>query len=235
MVFRLFKLILQLAVFALVVGGLTAAWMIYDGLTDSGDRADIGVVPGTTVGADGALGPTLQTRLDGAITLYNQGHFPLIFVSGATKPGGYDEAGGMAKYLLDHQVPAGAIVVDHHGDTTEATAKNVARYLKFKDLHSVMIVTHYYHMTRMKLALAQADITEISQSHVGSLQKEDAYNIAREVAAYYYYLGRYYLLPKAKDLEADAQEEAPKMQEEMQQDAAKAKQAVDDKLKSLPK
>ena len=121
------------------------------------------------------------------------------------------------------------------GDTTEATARNLARYMKLKDIHSAMIVTHYYHITRMKLALSQADITEISQSHVGSLQKEDAYNIAREVAAYYYYLGRYYLLPKAKDLEADAQEEAPKMQEEIQQDAAKAKQTVDDKLKSLPK
>jgi vancomycin permeability regulator SanA len=232
---RLFKFIFQLAVFALFVGLCTAGWLIYDGLTDTGDRADIGVVPGTTVTADGLPGPTLQARLDGAITLYNQGHFPRIFVSGASKPGGYDEAASMAKYLTDHQVPDDAIILDHHGDTTADTARNLARYMKLKDIQSAMIVTNYYHVTRTKMALSQAGITFISQSHVGTPQKEDAYPLAREVAAFYYYLGRYYLLPKAKDLEADAQEEAPKMQEEIQQDAQSAKQTVDDKLKSLPK
>jgi vancomycin permeability regulator SanA len=235
MIRRLFKWTLSLAIFALVAGLCTAAWLVYDGLTDTGDRADIAVVPGMTVAQDGTPGPSLQTRLDGAIERYKQGHFPLIFVSGGSKPGGYDEADGMAKYLIAHEVPADAIVEDHHGDTTADTARNLARYMKRKDIHSAMIVTHYYHITRMKLALSEAGITDIGQSHVGALQKEDAGVLAREVAAFYYYLARYYLLPEAKDLEKDVQEEAPKVQDELKQDADKAKQTVDDKLKSLPK
>lgn len=235
MIRRLFNLILTLAIFALVIGLCTAGWLVYDGLSDTGDRTDIAVVPGMTVDPDGTPGPTLRARLDGAIERYKQGHFPLIFVSGASKPGGYDEAGGMAKYLIAHEVPAEAIVVDHHGDNTGETARNLARYMKRKDLQSAMIVTHYYHVTRMKLALSEAGITDISQSHVGDPQKEDAGVLAREVVAFYYYLGRFYLLPKAKDLEKDAEEEAPKVQDEIKQDAQKATQTVDDKLKSLPK
>jgi len=235
MIRRILKLTLQLAVFVLIVGAFTAAWLIYDGLNDLGDRADLAVVPGMALTADGVPGPTLRTRLDGVGKAYFQGHFPLIFVSGAKRGAGYDEAEGMTKYLVGLGVPPNAIVKDPHGENTSATASDLARYMKRRDLHSVIVVTHYYHISRMKFALSAAGITDIGTIHVGTPQTGDFHNIVREVVAYYYYLGRFYLLPQAKQLEENVQEEAPKVQQEIKDDAAKAKQSVDDKLNNLPK
>jgi vancomycin permeability regulator SanA len=229
MIRGLFRLIGRLFVLGLLVFVGTAIWIVYDGLSDQGDRADVMVVPGMTVRPDGAPGPTLRTRLDGAVKLYREGKFPLIVVSGATRGDGYDEPKRMAQYLEAHQVPPGAIIEDREGSNTSGTAQGLARIMKQRNLHSVMIVTHYYHVTRVKLALRQAGITEIGQQHVGVVQKEDAVVLAREVIATYFYLAKYYLIPGAKDLEAKAKEEAPKVKDEIQKEADKLKQDLQKK------
>jgi len=231
----LFRFINGVFVICLFVFVCTVIWILYDGFSDQGDRAEIAVVPGNQVASDGTPGPTLAARLDGAITLYNQGRFPLIFVSGAVEPGGADEAQVMAKYLESHNIPESAIIVDSKGVNTAATARGLAAAMKWRDIHSAMIVTHYYHISRMKLAMQEAGITSIGQFHVGSIQKEDAYHIAREAVAFHVYWIRFYLIPEAKDLEEKAKEDAPKVKQEIQNDTDKAKDAVQQNLNSLQK
>jgi hypothetical protein len=96
---------------------------------------------------------------------------------------------------------------------------------------SVMIVTNYYRMTRMKLALEHAGVTDIKKSHLGSVRLHDSWAIAREVFALYAYVGKTFILPAAEKIKEEASSEADKASVE----AEKAKDSVNKKLDSLPK
>jgi hypothetical protein len=79
-----------------------------------------------------------------------------------------------------------------------------------------MVVTHYYHITRTKMALRREGISHISQAHAGTVTKKDGFNIAREVADIYYHLFKYYLGPAAAKAGVEAQSEAVKLSSQLQ-------------------
>jgi vancomycin permeability regulator SanA len=223
MIRGLFQLIFRLVFLAFLVVVCTVIWIVYDGLNDHGDHADVAVVPGNAVRKDGLPGGVLRGRLDRTVELYRAGKFPLIIVSGATKLGGYDEPAVMANYLVEHEVPRGAIIEDKLGATTDDTGRNAAGIMHARHLQTAMIVTNYYHITRAKLALQHAGIHNVEQEHVGVVSKDDATMLAREVVALYYYLGRYYLIPAAEKAKTEAQVDAKKIQQEAKEDGQKAK------------
>jgi vancomycin permeability regulator SanA len=217
----LFRSLSQLLLLVVVVLVLTAVWIVYDGLNDSGDTAECAVVLGAAIRADGQPAEVLRERLDRAVQLYREDKVPVIIVSGADHVEGHNEATGMAQYLKSHEVPASAIVEDHGGTNTDGTARGVAKIMHERDFKSVMIVTHYYHITRTKMALKREGITDISQAHAGTVTKADAFNIAREVADIYYHLFRYYLGPAAAKAGVEAQAEAVKLSSQAQAETHK--------------
>jgi vancomycin permeability regulator SanA len=224
---RLFNLIFQLVAAAIFIFLCMAAWIVFDGLNDVGEKADVALVTGHDQSAPGGSDP----RLDRAIKLYNDGEFPYIVVSGSTRRYTYDEPAAMAAYLESHGISSGVIIEDRRGENTQETARDMAGIMKSRQFQSVMVVTDYYHMTRMKLALSHEGIADIEKAHVGTLRKEDAFKIGREVVALYDYIGRIYLLPAAEK----AKEEAQVGLDNAKTDAEKAKEKVDKGLDSLPK
>ena len=227
MIRGLFSLLFRLVFLAILVVLLTAVWIVYDGLNDRGDHADCAVVLGTGVLRDGSPGPVLRARLDRAVELYDKGEFPLVIVSGATKLGGYDEPAAMSNYLIEHQVPSTAVVQDKGGANTDDSGYDVARITKQRGLHSVMVVSNYYHITRAKLALYHAGVTDIEQAHVGVVTKDDIPMVAREVVALYYYIGRFYLTPAAEKAKEQAAVESQKIEESAQKMRDKANQELE--------
>jgi len=221
---RLFSLIVQLLAAAILIFIGTAAWIVFDGLKDQGQKADVALVTGHLES------PQNTAQLDRVIKLYNDGEFPFMIVSGSTGRGTYDEPDAMAKYLESHGIPSDAIIQGHGADTQEA-ASNVAEIMKSHQFHSVMIIADYYQMTRPKLALNHEGITEIQKAHVGKLQKEDAWKIGREVVALYDYVGKVYLLPAAQK----AKEEAQTGLDKAKADAQKAKDKVNNGLDNMAK
>jgi vancomycin permeability regulator SanA len=219
----LFRLIGNLIGLALVIALVTAGWIIIDGLNDQETPADCAVVLGNAVGADGTPGAIVRERLDKAVELYRAGKFPLVIVSGAAKDG-RDEGASMDHYLITHGVPFNAIIEDDAGVNTNATAHDVAAIMQARGLHSCMIVSHYYHITRAKLALRHAGVTTLSQAHAGSLTFDDSYHIAREVVGLYAYLGEWYLRPAAEKAAAQASVDAQKAKVTLQDDAQKLRQ-----------
>jgi vancomycin permeability regulator SanA len=218
MIRGLFRLIFRLITLAVLILIGTAVYMVYDGLNDRIDKpADCAVVPGGAVLRNGSPSPVLRERLDRTVELYQAGKFPLIIVSGATKLDGYDEPAAMSNYLVEHQVPVSAIVEDKNGAHTADTGEDVAGIMRERDLHSAMIVTNYYHITRTKLALQHAGIKDIEQAHVGVVQKEDAFMLAREVLAFYDYLFKFYLQPAAEKARIEAQAAAEKARQDADQ------------------
>jgi vancomycin permeability regulator SanA len=228
MIRGLFRLIFQIITLVILVLIGTAVWLVYDGLNDQGDTASCAVVLGHAVKADGQPGPILRERLDRAVKLYRDGKVPLIIVSGASHLDSHDEATSMGVYLMAHQVPSSAIIEDHGGLNTDGTAKGVAAIMHQRNLTSVMVVSHYYHITRIKLALRHEGITGISQAHVGAVHKEDAFNVGREVVGIYYYLFKYYVKPATDKATVQAQAAAEQLTAKLESAADQAREKAKD-------
>ena len=228
---RFFSLIFQLIAAALVIFLFTAVWIVFDGLIDLGEKADVALVTGDSetpqVNAE-------QPRLDRVIKLYNDGEFPFIILSGSTVRASRshdDDPAAMAKYLESRGIASSVIIEDRRGKDTPDTAREVAEIMKSHRFKSVMVVTDYYHVTRTKLALVHEGIADIQKAHVGKLRKEDAWKIGREVVALYDYVGKIYLLPAAEKVKKEALVGLDKAKA----DAEKVKEKIDKSLDSLPK
>ena len=105
--------------------------VVVGGLHDDVQASDVGVVLGSKAMSDGTPSDRLRARLDKAAELYRQGMFKGVIVSGGTGDEGFNEAIVMATYLADRQsIPRTAILLDEHGNTTEATALNSVAIMK---------------------------------------------------------------------------------------------------------
>ena len=180
----------------MLAGVLATAWLlaamaiVVAGLHDQGGKADMIVVPGNTVYPDGRLSPRLQGRLDVALVLFRQGRARWIFVSGGIGKEGRDEAAAMAAYLLENGVPADAVIQDHLGVDTEATAQNAARYLHANQLGSAIVATQYFHVARTTLALERSGVNVSGSGFARFWEVRDVWSLMREVAGYASYFFR---------------------------------------------
>ncbi|MGW8394432.1 YdcF family protein [Pseudoduganella sp. HUAS MS19] len=184
---RLLKLFAaSLAAFFLLGCGL----LVVAGCSDRHADADMIVVPGNTVAADGTPSPRLQARLDAALALYRGHRAPLIFVSGGVGKEGFDEALAMAAYLARNGVPMAAVIVDSQGLDTMATARNAAAVMRARGLRTAIVATQYFHVPRTRLALARAGVRVAGHSHARHARHaelRDLYSIPREAAGYIAY------------------------------------------------
>jgi uncharacterized SAM-binding protein YcdF (DUF218 family) len=169
---------------------LAATLIVADGLTDDIHAADVAIVPGNTVERDGRPSARLRARLDQTIALYRQGLFPDVIVSGGVGSEGFDEAEVMKRYLVENGVPEGRIHVDSRGATTYLTARNAARMMRENGWQSAIVVSQYFHVPRMRLALKRSGITPVYSAHAQYFELRDVYSITREVVGYGAYLLR---------------------------------------------
>lgn len=179
------RIVLVLAAWALV--HLTA--ICVDGCSDDDAPADLALVLGNHVAADGTLSGRLTRRLDRALELYRQGRVPTIVVSGGRDPGSPFEAEAMKRYLVERGVPADVIVEDRGGENTHLSARFTAEYMQQHGLRSVIAVSQYYHISRSKLALRRFGVAEVRGAHaVMVLEAREPWSLLRELVGYYTYL-----------------------------------------------
>lgn len=88
------------ALIAIVFGALltSSIAVIVSGMRDDIHQADVAVVLGNEVNADGTPSRRLAARLDTAAALYRRGLFADVIVSGATGRAGFNEATVMKNY-----------------------------------------------------------------------------------------------------------------------------------------
>lgn len=184
------RILLFTALSIMLIFTLAATLIVADGLTDDIHAADVAIVPGNTVEKDGRPSARLRARLDQTIALYRQGLFPDVIVSGGVGSEGFDEAEVMKRYLVENGVPESRVHVDSGGATTYLTAKNAARIMRENGWQSAMVVSQYFHVPRMRLALQRSGITPVFSAHARYFELRDVYSIAREVFGYGAYLLR---------------------------------------------
>lgn len=161
--------------------------IIIDGLTDELGPADVAVILGNKVEPDGQPSARLKSRLDCAISLYYQGYFPRIIVSGGVGKEGFDEAIVMRDYLMRKGIHQKNILVDSQGKTTFHTAQNSVALMKQRGYRTIMVISQYYHISRTKLAFRKMEIKQIYSAHARFFEWRDLYSIPREVVGYYKY------------------------------------------------
>ena len=98
----------------------------------------------------------------------------------------------MKDYLVAHGILPEHVIVDSHGDTTFASAKNTLQIVRQQKFESVLVVSQYFHIPRARLALKRYHISTIYSAHARFFEFRDIYSSIREAVGYLSYLFRHY-------------------------------------------
>jgi len=172
-----------LALMVALIVLLSTAALLWAGLSEDLVPVDVAIVPGSKVETDGTPSARLAARLDRALELYRAGVFGTVIVSGGVGKERYDEAQVMRDYLIAKSVPAAAIMVDSDGVTSAATARNSAALMRARGFKSALVVTQYFHVPRMKMALRASGIEPVHGAYARFFEGRDIYSTLRELSA----------------------------------------------------
>lgn len=158
------------------------------GLCTTPRHADLALVLGNTVTRHNQPMPRLAARLEAARLLYARGGCDMIMVSGGIDPHDFrNEAAGMKQWLIGHGVPSSAIVEDPYGDNTRASAQHAKAWLDANHKQTVVAVSQYFHLPRIRLALRQEGVTESGGDYPRQWFARDVYSSFREAPGYLAY------------------------------------------------
>lgn len=168
------------------------AQMFFFGKTDYRRPADAAVVLGARVYADGRLSVALKDRVRTGCQLYRDGWVRRLIFSGGPGDGAIHETEAMKRMAMQLGVRAEDIWLDQAGLNTQATARNTGALLAEWHASRVLVVSHAYHLPRVKLAYQREgrDVFTVPAKESYVL-RQMPFNMAREVAA----LWVYYLRP----------------------------------------
>ncbi|QIL40933.1 YdcF family protein [Pedobacter sp. HDW13] len=159
--------------------------IIIDGMNNTPQNADLGVVLGNKVNEDGSLSQRLQKRLERALSLYKNGRVKMLFVSGGHGHEGFNEGDKMRDFLIGKGVPAALIITDNQGDNTLKTVKNTAKLKSNYHIESIIVVSQYYHITRTKMLFRKNGFDKVFGASPEYLEWRDGYSLIREFVAFY--------------------------------------------------
>lgn len=182
------KNIVKLLVIMLCWLSLHTAFIMYDGLNDDIQVCDVAVVLGSKVNTNGTLSKSLNGRLERTLELYNKGYFKSVIVSGGLGKEGHDEAVVMKEFLVENGVDPEFVYVDSQGLNTMATAENTVNISADNDFDSYMVISQFFHISRIKLAFKTVGIENVHHAHSTEFTFRDIYSTIREFPGYYKYL-----------------------------------------------
>jgi vancomycin permeability regulator SanA len=186
--FRINKTIKWLLILLAAWIGLQVVYVTWDGLHSYKGNADIAIILGNTVRADGSLSPWLKGRVDKALELYQHGRVREIMASGGQGEYGVPEGFAMQKYLLQKGVPADRIIVDNAGSNTYLTAKDFLALNETRHYTSAIVVTSFYHITRSKYIVRKLGFENVHGVSSDAFFWQDGYGLLRDCLAFYKYL-----------------------------------------------
>jgi vancomycin permeability regulator SanA len=185
------RFISVLAICAACAALFPFAQMLFFGKTDYQRPADIAVVLGARVYADGRPSDALADRVRTSCNLYRNGTVKKLLFSGGPGDGSIHETEGMKRMALQLGVKPEDILLDAHGVNTLATVKNTEPV--FRQLHAsrILVVSHFYHLPRIKLAYHREGWEVYTVPAKESyLLRQLPFNMAREIAALWVYYFR---------------------------------------------
>ena len=122
---------------------------------DDVPEAEVAIVLGAAVEADGTMSTMLADRVEQAAALWQAGKVKKILASGDHGSWSYDEPDTMRKALVRDGVPPRDVFEDHAGFDTWAT---MVRARNVFDVRKAVIVTQGFHMPRALFLAEEAGI-----------------------------------------------------------------------------
>ncbi len=148
-----------LVLVAAVVVVLTAATVVQHGRTDDARQADAIVVLGAAQ-FDGRPQEYLVARLEHARELYESGTAAHVVTLGGKQPGDrFTEGQAGRDWLVDHGVPADAVVAVGEGNDTLESIRGAAEAFDRRGWTSAVVVTDPWHELRSTTMLRDNGIT----------------------------------------------------------------------------
>ncbi len=178
----------------LAVGGVVStagivAFTLAFGATDYRRPADAIVVFGARVNPDGHPSLSLADRTRTACRLYHDGLASRIMLSGGHGAGApVSEPNAMRALALSLGVPDEVLVLDDQGTNTLATVHNTAELAREYGWRSFLMVSHDYHLARIKLFSERSGISAVTvpADETRSLRRYPWF-VFREAAALLYW------------------------------------------------
>lgn len=180
--FKNFKLILIFVISWFIIH---TTYIVIDGLSDNGEKADFAVILGNKVNEDGTLSTRLEKRLETGIELYKNQRIKKILVSGGFGKEGFYEGDKMKEFLVKNSIPDSVVLVDNYGNNTRSTVENTLKFHKKYKFKSFIIVSQYFHVTRTKKLFEARGFENVSSASPRYFEWRDLYSIVREFPAYY--------------------------------------------------
>lgn len=186
--FRAVAVVVLLAVLAV---GWTAAQVWRTGLSDARPASDAVIIEGAAQ-YDGRPSSVLAARLQHGLDLWRAGVAPRIVTVGGRRTGDrFTEAGSGRDWLVEHGVPASAVVAVEQGSDTLLSLRAADRVLAARGWQTVVIVTDPWHELRSRTIARDLGLTAQSSPvtdgpSTRGLGTQVRY-VARETAAYLYY------------------------------------------------
>jgi vancomycin permeability regulator SanA len=178
------------AAFAACVISFPLAQMIGFGKTDYRRPADVAVVFGAHVYADGRPSDVLADRVKTACQLYKDGLVKKLIFSGGPGDGPIRETEAMRRLALKLGVNPADILTDTAGLNSQATVNDTLPLFTQLHAHRVIVVSHFYHLPRIKMAYQRAGWDVYTVPARETRPSGNPYTLAREVAALWVYYFR---------------------------------------------
>lgn len=175
------RLIVSLLVVTLLwlAPSVAALYLLGADETGDGSRADCIFVPGMAVYDERKPGLGLQARLERALALWQERRAPLIVVSGGSK-GDFNESEVMAQWLRARGVPSEAIIQESRSRSTRENATFSAPLMQTRGIRSALIVSQWFHLPRVRIALRDAGIETVNVPCQGPPWPAALPHVARE-------------------------------------------------------
>jgi uncharacterized SAM-binding protein YcdF (DUF218 family) len=131
-----------------------AALILWSEPGPSAASADVAVVLGAAIRADGAPSPVFQGRIEQGVALFRAGRVRrLLFTGGRGEGATLSEAAAARRWAVERGVPPGAILVEERSRTTRQNLLESRAVMQRERLRTALIVSDPLHLPRaMRMA-----------------------------------------------------------------------------------
>jgi len=129
------------------------------GYMDQTQPADVIIVLGSQVRADGQPGTSLARRAAHAAYLYRQGYAGYVLCSGGVGDQPPSEARAACGRVMELGVPPAAIIYEEDAHSTEENAAFSARIMRARGWQTAILATDGFHLFRAAWMFQRAGIT----------------------------------------------------------------------------
>lgn len=163
MIRRVLRALLNLAALLALAGAITLlylGWRVnHTGVQDQARQADVIVVLGALVEADGRPGPDLQVRTLHAVQLYRLGLAPHLICTGGFLDDRLSAAAVARDLAVAQGVPADKILLADGSMTTREDAVRARKLMIERGWRTAILVSHPLHLERARLLFEGQGLT----------------------------------------------------------------------------